>query len=136
MSNHICKTLHAGISVKDIEQSTAWYETNLGFVRIKDEYAPPLHARVVFLRREDLDFEIELFQYDDPKEIPEDRLLPNTDLQTIGTKHIAFLTDNMEALKEEFVKNQVEIVHEVHMGKDAVMFIHDCNGVLIEFIEK
>ena len=75
-------------------------------------------------------------QYDAPKPIPEDRLMPNSDLQTVGTKHVAFLVNDMAALKKDFVANGVDIAHEVHMGTDSVMFIRDCNGVLIEFIQK
>lgn len=136
MSDHIRKVLHVGISVNDMEESIKWYQDNLGFGVVGDEYAEPLRARVVFIRREDLDFELELFQYDEPKAIPQDRLMPNSDLQTVGTKHVAFLVDDMNALKEEFSQNQVDIALEVKMGTDAVMFIRDCNGVLIEFIQK
>ena len=136
MIENIKKVLHTGISVNDMEESVAWYEKNLGFKAISDEYAPPLGARIVFIRRDDLDYEIELFRYDAPKPIPEDRLMPNSDLQTVGTKHVAFLVDDMAALKKDFVANGVDIAHEVHMGTDSVMFIRDCNGVLIEFIQK
>lgn len=136
MYTNITKVLHTGISVNNMEESLKWYEENLGFKPISDEYAPPLGARIVFIRRDDLDYEIELFQYDDPKPIPEDRLVPNSDLQTVGTKHVAFEVDDMDALKKDFVANNVDIAHEVRMGTDAVMFVRDCNGVLIEFIQK
>ncbi len=136
MYTNIIKVLHTGISVNNMEESVAWYETNLGFQAVSDEYAPLLGARIVFIRREDLDYEIELFQYDEPKKIPDDRLMPNSDLQTVGTKHVAFLVDDMEALKTGFVEKGVDIAHEVHMGTDSVMFIRDCNGVLLEFIQK
>lgn len=136
MYTNIIKVLHTGISVKNMEESVRWYEMNLGFHIISDDYAFPLGARIVFMGRKDLDYEIELFQYDNPKPIPDDRLTPNTDLQTIGTKHVAFQTDDMEALKKDFLANNVDIAHEVHMGSDSVIFIRDCNGVLIEFIQK
>ena len=136
MIENIRKVLHTGISVNNMEESVAWYEKNLGFKAVSDAYAPPLGARIVFIRRDDLDYEIELFQYDAPKAIPEDRLMPNSDLQTVGTKHVAFQVDDMAALKRDFLANGVDIAHEVHMGTDSVMFIRDCNGVLIEFIQK
>ena len=136
MYTNITKVLHTGISVNNMEESIVWYEKNLGFQAVSDDYAPPLGARIVFIRRDDLDYEIELFQYDEPKPIPEDRLMPNSDLQTVGTKHVAFLVDDMDALKAGFVENGVDIAHEVHMGTDSVMFIRDCNGVLLEFIQK
>ena len=136
MIENIKKVLHTGISVNDMEESVAWYEKHLGFHAISDTYAPPLGARIVFIRRDDLDYEIELFRYDAPKPIPADRLMPKSDLQTVGTKHVAFLVDDMDALKRDFVAGGVDIAHEVHMGTDSVMFIRDCNGVLLEFIQK
>ena len=117
-----------------MEESIEWYKKNLGFEVIKEDgYVPPLKAKIVFIGKDG--FEIELFEYDEPKKIPEDRLTPNTDLQTVGTKHIAFETDDMAALKAGFVENGVDIAHEVCMEGNAVMFVRDCNGVLIEFIQ-
>lgn len=135
MSKHITKLLHAGISVNNMEESIAWYQKHLGFEVVKDDgYCPPLKAKIVFIEKDG--FQIELFEYDDPKPIPEDRLAPNTDLQTIGTKHIAFAVDDMDAFRAQFVANGGDIAHEVRMGNDAVMFVRDCNGVLIEFIQQ
>ena len=128
------KVLHAGISVCNMEESLKWYEKNLDFKLVKDDgFVPLLKAHICFIQNGD--FQIELFEYEQPKAIPEDRLMPNSDLQTVGTKHVAFATDNMAALKEKFVANGVDIAHEVMMEGNNVMFIRDCNGVLIEFIQ-
>lgn len=129
----ITKTLHVGISVYNMDEAIAWYKKNLDFEVVKDDYVPPLKARIVFIRYND--FEIELFQYDEPKKMPEDRLVPNTDLQTVGTKHVAFEVADMAAVKERLVKNGVDIAHEVTMEGNAVMFIRDNSGVLIELIQ-
>ena len=129
----IYKALHVGISVKNMEEALDWYQKNLDFELVKDDYVPPLGARICFIRNGD--FEIELFQYDEPKPIPEDRLMPNSDLQTIGTKHVAFEVPDMKALKEKFLANGVDIAHEVMMEGNNVMFVRDCSGVLIEFIQ-
>lgn len=129
----VYKALHVGISVGNMEESLAWYKKNLDFELVKDDYVPPLGARICFIRNGD--FEIELFRYDEPKPIPEDRLVPNTDLQTIGTKHVAFEVPDMKALKEKFVANGVDIAHEVIMEGNNVMFVRDNSGVLIEFIQ-
>lgn len=135
MTDNVKKVLHTGISVYNMEESIEWYRKNLGFEVVKDDgYVPPLKSKIVFMEKDG--YLIELFEYDEPKKIPEERLLPNTDLQTVGTKHVAFATDNMDALKAGFVKNNVDIAHEVRMGEDAVMFVRDCNGVLIEFIQQ
>ena len=129
----IYKALHVGISVGNMEEALEWYKKNLDFELVKDDYVPPLGARICFIRNGD--FEIELFQYDSPKPIPEDRLVPNTDLQTIGTKHVAFEVPDMKALKEKLLANGVDIAHEVMMEGNYVMFVRDNSGVLIEFIQ-
>ena len=129
----IYKALHVGISVSDMEEALDWYRKNLDFELVKDDYVPPLKARICFIRNGD--FEIELFRYDEPKPIPADRLTPNSDLQTVGTKHVAFEVPDMKALKEKFLANGVDIAHEVMMEGNNVMFVRDCSGVLIEFIQ-
>ena len=130
----IYQVLHAGISVCDMDEALKWYQKILDFELVKDDYVPPLGARICFIQNGD--FQLELFQYDDPKPIPADRLTPNSDLQTIGTKPIAFGVPDMKALKDKFLANGVDIVHEVVMEGDHVMFIRDNSGVLIEFIER
>ena len=129
----IYKALHVGISVKNMEEALEWYQKNLDFELVKDDFVPPLKARICFIRNGD--FEIELFEYESPKPIPEDRLTPNSDLQTVGTKHVAFEVPDMKALKEKFLANGVDIAHEVMIEGNNVMFVRDCSGVLIEFIQ-
>ena len=130
----IGNVLHAGISVYDMQESISWYRENLGFEPVKDDgYVPPLGAHIVFIEKDG--FQIGLFQYDDPRPLPADRLLPNTDLQTVGTKHIAFAVTGMDELKAHLLAHGIEIAHETVMNGEHVLFIRDCSGVLIELIE-
>ena len=131
----IGNALHVGISVYNMEESLAWYAENLGFRLVKDDgYIPPLEARICFAERNG--FQIELFEYKTPKAMPAEHLLPRTDLQTVGTKHIAFAVTGLEELKRTLSENGVEIAHETQMNGDHVLFIRDCNGILIELIEQ
>lgn len=132
---HIRQLLHAGISVYNMEESVDWYERNLGFrIRADRGFVPALRARIVFLERDGL--ELELFEYESPKPMPEECRMPNSDLQRVGTKHIAFAVDDMDAVRSEFLEHGVDIAHEVRMAGNSVMFVRDCNGILIEFIEE
>jgi len=130
----IIRPLHVGISVENIDEATEWYRKNLNFEKTSDDYYDFLQARIVFVKNGD--FEIELFEYKEPKELPMDRRLPNSDLQTVGTKHIAFCTDNIAALLKKFKENGVDIVMERVMEGNSMCFVRDNSGVLIEFIEK
>lgn len=134
MTTNVKQVLHAGISVYNMKESIEWYQKNLGFEIVKEDgYVPPLKATIVFMEKDG--FQLELFEYDEPKKIPEDRLTPNTDLQTVGTKHIAFATDDMAALKAGFVENGVDIAHEVCMdGKQLCLYV-TATVYCIEFIQ-
>ena len=132
--NVVKKPLHVGISVRNMEEALNWYEKNLGFTLVEDDgFIPPLGARICFVQNGD--FQLELVEYEQPKPLPEDRLTPNSDLQTIGTKHVAFEVERMAEMRARLVENGVDIAHEVEMNGNKVMFIRDCSGVLIELIE-
>ena len=132
--NVVKKPLHVGISVRNMEEALNWYKKNLGFTLVEDDgFIPPLGARICFVQNGD--FQLELFEYEQPKPLPEDRLTPNRDLQTIGTKHVAFEVECMAEMRARLVENGVDIAHEVEMNGNKVMFIRDCSGVLIELIE-
>lgn len=134
MAEYLGRPLHVGISVCSMERSIKWYKEVLGFRLVKDDgYLPPLEARICFLEREG--FQLELFEYKTPIPIPAGRLTPNTDLQTVGTKHVAFQVDDMAAMKSHLLAHGVDIAHEVRMGADHVMFIRDPDGVLIELVQ-
>jgi len=127
--------LHIGISVADIEESITWYREMLGFEMLSNDYVEPLKCRIAFLGNGG--FAIELFQHDDTIAIPKERLHPNTDIQTQGTKHICFANDNVLELVEKLKGKGVDIaLGPLNMGTDTVLYIRDNNGTLIEFIQK
>ncbi|MCD7982586.1 MAG: VOC family protein [Clostridiales bacterium] len=106
-AGNVTKVLHTGISVYNMQESLEWYKRNLGFELVKDDgYCLPLKAKTCFIEKDG--YQIELFEYDEPKQIPEDRLTPNTDLQTVGTKHVAFATDDMDAFKQIYSVSPME----------------------------
>lgn len=131
------KPLHVGISVGDIQAAIQWYQSILGFSLLCCRHFPALNTQIAFLKLGD--FEIELFEPDQPNPLPDERRLPITDLQTPGTKHIAFSTDDIETLFADFREQGVDIVFGPVESppKDALFgFIRDNSGVLIEFIQK
>jgi catechol 2,3-dioxygenase-like lactoylglutathione lyase family enzyme len=122
------KPIHTGITVDNMEEALKWYRDNLSFELVSDKYVEPLHIRICFVQNGD--FQLELFQHDRGKPVPDYRKELTSDLQVSGTKHIAFGVSDLNALKEQFCANGVDIAAE--MGDD-VLFIRDNSGVLLEF---
>ena len=130
------RPLHQGISVPDMEASVTWYEIVFGARKLSDEFVPPLNARIVFLELDG--FQLELFQYmgGDGKPLPPERLHPNEDLKTCGTKHVAWAVEDLGGLSRRLEELQVDIVLPIFpMNGDLVSFIRDNSGVLIELIQ-
>jgi len=127
--------LHVGISVSDIEASAKWYKEFLGFETVYDTYMPPLKARLVFIRNGD--FELELFQHDESIPLPPERLQPNSDIQTQGTKHVCFAHPDVKGLLTDLKSRGVDVVlgPQVMPDGNTMGFIQDNNGTLIEFIQ-
>ncbi|MBV9232018.1 MAG: VOC family protein [Chloroflexi bacterium] len=129
------KADHCGISVPDLESSIVWYCDMLGFSveqRFTVEVVP---FKAVFLRHGD--FRIELFEVPGAAPLPEERRYPNQDLRTHGTKHIAFVVQDVRAVFAELKRRGVDIAMDVFMleGMSPGGFIRDNAGNLIELLE-
>jgi len=135
MSDVRYKPLHVGISVSNLEKAIDWFDDILGFkLREKSEFTP-MGFRVAFLDNGG-GFEVELFENKETKPVPEERLHPDSDSKTQGTKHVAFEVDDLDAELAWFKSKGIEPV----MGPAEcfglyVAFIYGPDNVLIEFIE-
>lgn len=129
------KPLHCGISVPDIEKSIAWYSDVLKFRLESDVFMAPLNARVAFLKHGQ--FSVELFEIADAAPLPAERRIPDLDIQTHGTKHIAFSVKNIHRFIDHLKEKKVDIALDVFLVKqDWVAYIRDNSGNLIEFIQQ
>lgn len=124
---------HVGISVRDLAVSVPWYAATFGFREVRRSRVDKLGAQICFLALND--FELELLQYDEPLPLPDDRRHPDTDLRTLGTKHLAFRIDDIEAILERLESPDANIVLRTTMAEKQVCFIRDPDGVLLELIQ-
>ncbi len=132
----VLRPLHQGISVPDMDASIAWYQKIFGCTVLSDDVMPPLQARVVFLSLGD--FQLELFQYlgEDAQPLPHGRRIPNEDLKTCGTKHVAYGVPSMEETVAWLDANGVDFaMRPFLMPSGPVCFIRDNAGTLIELIQ-
>lgn len=124
---------HVGISVPDLDAAIAWYETMLGFHVEQQLTVDAIPARIAFVRREN--FRIEIFEVGGAAPLPDDRRYPNRDLKTHGTKHFAFVVDDVDATVEELKQRGADVAMRVHIHGNPTAFIRDVAGNLIEFVQ-
>lgn len=124
---------HAGLSVADLDESIQWYGDKLGFSLEKRHPVPTIPAEVAIVVNGDV--RVELFCVPGALPLPDDRRVPNRDLQTHGNKHVAFVVPDVMVLADILSQRGVDVVlaHRFEFG--AFMFIRDNTGNLIEFIE-
>lgn len=102
------KPHHAGLNVRDLEESIAFWTDTFGFEEDFRAEIPPIKAKIAFLKRDG--YRLELFQIDGSAAVPEERLRPNTDLDIQGTKHICFSVEDPQVALEQLHDKGVRIV--------------------------
>lgn len=125
---------HGGVSVPDLEASIRWYESMLGFEVERRFPIPQIPAEIAMLRRGEM--RIELFHLPNAKPLPPDRREPHLDLQTHGTKHLAFAIKHVDTVAEELKRKGADIVFVGHHAHGSNIFLRDNAGNLIELVEQ
>lgn len=123
---------HGGVSVPDLEDAISWYGDMLGFEVEKRFHIPPAKADAAMLKRGSLRFE--LFQAEGAKPLPDERRMPNSDLQTHGNKHVAFHVADLEGFISAMEAKKADIAYIVRADHGKAVFLRDCAGNLIEFV--
>ena len=141
---------HFSVAVPDMDQAIAWYTSILGFELEFRFYVEGIPADGAFLRRPEL--RLELWCAGGVRPVPPERRVPDSDLRTSGTKHMAFAVANLQARMAELVRRGVDIAalqrspgepmrpdaEPLGAGKPAVfaLFIRDPAGTLIELLDR
>lgn len=99
---------HVGISVRDMDEAVRFWSEVFGFELDFKAELKGIGTTVAFLKRDG--FRIELFEKAGAVPAHADRLKPNTDLLTHGTKHIAFSVEDVQAAAEALHARGVRIV--------------------------
>jgi len=124
---------HVGVSVPDLEASTAWYRSVLGFEELRRFQIDSIPAKVVMLCRGAM--HVELFEVPGGEAPSGDRSEPDSDLRTYGNKHVAFAVRDVHAFAEELRQRGADIVsvNDFPFGSNA--FVRDNSGNIIEFVQ-
>jgi len=119
--------LHTSITVKDMDESIAFYTERLGMTLESRREIKQNNAEIAFLKIEGTDHRIELTWWKDKKEYAEGDQLD----------HIAFGVKDLRGTVEAMRAKGVEIAREPYsLGSTQIAFIKDPNGIWLELIEQ
>jgi catechol 2,3-dioxygenase-like lactoylglutathione lyase family enzyme len=126
---------HVAFTVKDINESSAWYADVLGFKEVF-RYEKP-HVKIVNLEYNG--FVLELLEFGkDTKPLPDYRKNLQEELHVVGTKHLCIESEDLDLTIQMLKEKQVEFEGEVDTAAAGGKFIffRDCNGILLELYER
>ncbi len=140
---------HTSFTVRDMQQSLAFYRDLLGFEMISErpevtnQYfrdvvgIPDLIAYVSYMRIPGTEHRLELIQYKHPLGTPQD-VTPNNP----GSSHVAYLVDDLAAMFQKlkaagatFISEPVALNEGPNKG-GAALYMKDPNGIIIELFQR
>ncbi len=133
MSNFTFWHHHGGVSLPDLDEGIAWYCEKLGFTLERRFPIPTIPAEIAIIVNGDA--RMELFHLPDATRMDDARRVPNEDLRTHGNKHVAFAIHDVISFGDELKARGVDVVWVHKFDHGANIFIRDCAGNLIEFLE-
>ena len=126
---------HIAVSVTNLAESIKFYEMNFGFTCERVVELPGQRGKVALLSR--AGFAIEMFELAGVLPLPDYRKTPETDLSTVGVKHLALKVKDIARSAALLKKRGVSFVSEPAVGVRGVsrFFIKDPDGIGIEITE-
>ena len=119
--------LHTSITVKDMDESIAFYTEKLGMTLKSRREIKQNNAEIAFLEIEGTNHRIELTWWKDKKDYAEGDQLD----------HIAFGVKDLRTTIEAMRAKGVDIAKEPYsLGSSQIAFIKDPNGIWLELIEQ
>jgi len=119
--------LHTSITVKDMDESIAFYTEKLGMTLKSRREIKQNNAEIAFLEIEGTNHRIELTWWKDKKDYAEGDQLD----------HIAFGVVDLRTTIEAMRAKGVDIAKEPYsLGSSQIAFIKDPNGIWLELIEQ
>ena len=119
--------LHTSITVKDMDESIAFYTEKLGMTLKSRREIKQNNAEIAFLEIEGTNHRIELTWWKDKKDYAEGDQLD----------HIAFGVNDLRTTIEAMRAKGVDIAKEPYsLGSSQIAFIKDPNGIWLELIEQ
>ena len=127
---------HGALAVSNMQRSMEFYENVLGFKEDSRVSVPEILLDIVILKRND-DY-LELFCHQQAKSLPEFCKDNLTDFQVVGTKHIAFQTDDPKTLHKYLQEKGVDDLTEIFDNNPTYhyFFFRDPDGIPLEIVSR
>lgn len=129
-----CKPHHTALTVKNTDETIAWYQEKLGFT-VTHRYNK--HGMEITIMELD-DVRLEIFCYtDETQPLPDYREDLMEDLHVMGTKHLSIQVEDIDSLVKDLKNKGVEFVMDIDNAGfgGRYTFFKDCNGILIELLQ-
>jgi glyoxylase I family protein len=119
---------HIAINLDDSPAKAKWYSLNLGMKYLREGKAPNYS---MFIADINDNFTFELYQQKSYPVIKFDTVHPSS-------IHLAFMTDNIEALKDKLVKAGAKVFQDIMEtpAKDRILMLRDPWGQPIQFVKR
>lgn len=125
---------HVALTVKNIPESSQWYEDKLGFKAVHNYKNNGLEIALLQLA----DIRVELISFGkETKDLPDNRSDLMTDIHTVGTKHLCIEVDNLDEFINRLKAKGVNFVMKTDTATfgGRYIFFKDCNDILIELYQ-
>lgn len=125
---------HGGLSVSNLEQSLEFYKRVLGFELDTKITTSDGSMTIVHMKRGQ-DY-LELFCHQSPQALPDFAKDVKTDFKVIGTKHVAFSTNDPEGVHLFLQEQGVEGLSPIHDNNPhyKYFFFKDPDGIILEIV--
>lgn len=135
MSRRVLRLHHAGIVVKDLRASIAWYREHLGFQHQYSFKLPGIEACMIASG----DARLELFEVEGSASSANDGKDVENMLSIRGVNHFGLQVDDLDGIVGTLARNGIEIVispSAVPNGSgDRYAYIRDNDGMLVELFQ-
>lgn len=124
------KLHHIAITVKDLSESTKFYQDFFGFKQVQAFERKDLNGKAVFMEMNG--FKIELWEFTQSVENQDDL----GDIKVRGLRHLAFEVENLDKILLE-LKQKGAKTTEPKLGASGhrYSFMSDPNGIALELFE-